>query len=92
MTFETTCASQNYEPFPWSGSSIECSRVGRTRLPPDTRWSQEVVLENGVTGCMFGGDETHYQKDITALINGEFRSMLLGQELPNVERMWVCNV
>ena len=48
----------------------------------------EVVLENGVTGCMFGGDETHYQKDITALINGEFRSMLLGQELPNVERMW----
>ena len=48
----------------------------------------EVVLENGVTGCMFGGDETNYQKDITALINGEFRSMLVGQELPNVERMW----
>ena len=37
---------------------------------------------------MFGGDETHYQKDITALINGEFRSMLVGQEVPNVERMW----
>ena len=48
----------------------------------------EVVLENGVTGCMFGGDETNYQKAITALINGEFRSMLVGQELPNLERMW----
>ena len=48
----------------------------------------EIQLENGITGCMFGGDETHYQKAITALINGEFRSMLVGQELPNVERMW----
>ena len=48
----------------------------------------EVVLENGVTGCMFGGDETNYQKAIAALINGEFRSMLVGQELPNLERMW----
>lgn len=48
----------------------------------------EVVLENGVTGCMFGGDETHSQKAITALINGEFRRMLVGQELPNQERLW----
>lgn len=48
----------------------------------------EVVLENGVIGCMFGGDETHYQKAITTLINGEFRSMLVGQQLPNLERMW----
>ena len=48
----------------------------------------EVVLENGVSGCMFGGDETHYQKEITALINGEFRQMLVGQELPNLERHW----
>ncbi len=48
----------------------------------------EVVLENGVSGCMFGGDETNYQKDITALINGDFRQMLVGQELPNLERHW----
>lgn len=48
----------------------------------------EVTLENGVTGCMFGGDETHYQKPIAALINNEFRAMLVGQELPNIERMW----
>src|SRR5688572_71803 len=50
----------------------------------------EVVLENGVTGCMFGGDETHYQKEITALINAEFRQMLVGQQLPDLERHWTA--
>lgn len=48
----------------------------------------EVVLENGITGYTFGGDETNYQKAITSLINDDFRPMLIGEELPNLERMW----
>ena len=48
----------------------------------------EVELDNGVVGCMFGGDETHYQKDITALINGEFQQLLVGRELCHLERHW----
>jgi D-arabinonate dehydratase len=48
----------------------------------------EVLLENGVCGQTFGGDEVRYQKDIAALINGPFRDMLVGQNLPDVERHW----
>jgi L-alanine-DL-glutamate epimerase-like enolase superfamily enzyme len=48
----------------------------------------EVWLENGVCGRTFGGDEVRYQKDIAALINGPFRDMLVGQQLPDVERHW----
>jgi D-arabinonate dehydratase len=48
----------------------------------------EVWLENGLCGRTFGGDEVRYQKDIAALINGPFREMLVGQQLPDVERHW----
>ena len=46
-----------------------------------TLGNRDSCSKTAITGCMFGGDETQYQKDITALINGEFRSMLVGQEL-----------
>jgi L-alanine-DL-glutamate epimerase-like enolase superfamily enzyme len=48
----------------------------------------EVLLENGLSGRTFGGDEVRYQKDIAALINGPFRDMLVGQQLPDMERHW----
>lgn len=48
----------------------------------------EVRLANGVVGRTFGGDEEKYQKDITAVINGPFRELLVGQDALNVERSW----
>jgi len=48
----------------------------------------EVVLENGVCGQTFGGDEVRYQKDIASLINNVFRDMLVGEELADVEKHW----
>src|SRR5437868_5294616 len=48
----------------------------------------EVVLENGICGQTFGGDEVRYQKDIASLINNVFRDMLIGEELADVEKHW----
>jgi D-arabinonate dehydratase len=48
----------------------------------------EVLLENGVCGQTFGGDEVRYQRDITALVNGPLRDMLVGQDLAAFERHW----
>ncbi len=48
----------------------------------------EVVLENGITGQTFGGDEEKYQKEIASLINGPFQSLLVGCDVFDVEHTW----
>ncbi len=55
-----------------------------------------VVLDNGVVGETFGGDEDQYQLDVCRIVNGIFRPMLEGKDLRDVEahweRMWATRV
>lgn len=48
----------------------------------------EVHLDNGVVGQIFGGDEERYQKEIASLVNGPFRSLLIGKDVFAVEQHW----
>lgn len=48
----------------------------------------EVVLENGVVGQTFGGDEEKYQQEIASLINGPFQNLLIGRDVFEVEHTW----
>lgn len=58
----------------------------------DSRYTlvTQIRLQNGIVGQTFGGDEERYQKQITNLINGPFRELLLGQDVFDVERHWLA--
>ena len=47
-----------------------------------------VLLENGIVGEVFGGDETDYQSDIVRVINDIYGPMLVGDDVRNVESHW----
>ncbi|MGH9351221.1 MAG: mandelate racemase/muconate lactonizing enzyme family protein [Terriglobia bacterium] len=48
----------------------------------------EVLLDNGVSGQTFGGDEELYQKQIASLINGPFQNLLVGKDVFDIESAW----
>jgi D-arabinonate dehydratase len=47
-----------------------------------------VVLDSGVVGETFGGDEDRYHMQICSLINDHYRPLVLGQDVRDVERLW----
>ncbi len=48
----------------------------------------EVHCEGGIISQVFGGDEERYQKEITQIINGPFRNLLIGRSLFEIEALW----
>jgi L-alanine-DL-glutamate epimerase-like enolase superfamily enzyme len=47
-----------------------------------------VVLDNGIVGEMFGGDEDQYQLDICRIVNEVYRPLLVGRDICDVEANW----
>ncbi len=47
-----------------------------------------VMLENGVIGETFGGDEDQYQLDVCRVVNDVFRPLVVGGDVRDVEKHW----
>ena len=47
-----------------------------------------VELDNGTIGEIFGGDEEEYQAEVAELVNKHYQSLLLGQDVRDIERLW----
>ncbi len=47
-----------------------------------------VVLDNGIVGETFGGDEDQYQFEVCRIVNDIYRPLLLGEDVRDVEKNW----
>lgn len=47
-----------------------------------------IVLDNGVIGETFGGDEDQYQLEVCRIVNQVFRPQLIGKDVSDVEAHW----
>lgn len=47
-----------------------------------------VVLDNGIVGETFGGDEDQYQFEVCRVVNDIYRPLLVGEDVRDVERNW----
>jgi len=47
-----------------------------------------VELDNGITGETFGGDEDQYQLEVCRLVNEQYRPLIAGGDVRDVEAHW----
>ncbi len=47
-----------------------------------------VVLDNGIVGETFGGDEDQYQLEVCRIVNDIYRPLLVGEDVRDVEKNW----
>jgi len=79
---------KHIEAIPLVRSLEQVFEGGTYRITSRNTIVTRVELDNGVIGETFGGDEEEYQLDVCRVVNQEFRPLLVGGDVRDVEAHW----